>query len=349
MQDKDYLLRSIELALASGKSVRPNPHVGAVIVYQNRIIGEGFHEHFGGPHAEVNAVNSVKEQDRKFLSKSTIYVTLEPCCHTGNTPPCTDLIIEHKIPRVCIAEVDPTEKVKNKGIKRLKDNGVEVEIIDISTNHLTAVFKANILKKRPYIQLKFAKSKDNYIGQKDNQIWLSNETSRIYTHKLRSYTDAILIGTNTAIIDNPSLTLRDYPGSAPQRVILDRTGKIPESHILLSDELPCVIFTEEHRSLPDLKQQIKIDFSSPDFLDNLLKELFNLNIYHLMVEGGATLFKSFVKLNLWDEAHVITTKKMLYSGVKAININGRIRDKYNLDGDELYVIENEKSTDSNLA
>lgn len=348
MQDKDYLLRCLDLAMTSGKSVRPNPHVGAVIVYNNRIIGEGCHEHFGGPHAEVNAVKSVKEQDRKFLSQSTIYVSLEPCCHTGNTPPCTDLIIEQKIPRVCIAAVDPTDKVNGKGIKRLQENGVEVKFIDIPTNHLTSVFKTNILKKRPYIQLKFAKSKDNFIGQKDKQIWLSNETSRIFTHKLRSYSDAILIGTNTAIIDNPSLTLRDYPGNAPQRVILDRTGKIPISHTLLSDAFPCIIFTENFRSLPEVKQQIKIDFSSPVFIDNLLKELFNLNIYHLMVEGGATLFKSFVKLNLWDEAHVINTKKMLYSGVKAININGRIRERYNLDGDELFVIENIKSTISDL-
>lgn len=341
MQDKDYLIRCLHLAKLSGKSVRPNPHVGAVIVYNDRIIGEGFHEKYGGPHAEVNAINSVLEKDKIFLIKSTIYVSLEPCCHTGNTPPCTDLIIKNKIPRVCIAEVDPSDKVNSKGIQILRQNGIEVNVIEIPTNELTAPFKVNQLLKRPYIQLKFAKSKDNYIGYKDKQIWLSNETSKVFTHKLRAYTDAVLIGTNTAIIDNPALTLRAYPGNAPARVVLDRTGRIPIENLLLSDSLPCIIFTENVRPLVrNNKRQIKINFSSPDFINTMLLELYRLNIFHVMIEGGATILKAFISANLWEEAVIIQTPKVLNTGIKAPNINGRIRSTIQSNEDQILIVEN---------
>jgi len=339
MQDKDYLRRCIEVAQLGGKNARPNPLVGALIVYNDRIIGEGFHERYGGPHAEVNAINSVKTEDKSLLEQSTIYVTLEPCCHYGNTPPCSDLIIKHKIPRVCIAEIDPTEKVNKKGIQKLQDHGIEVVIIEIPNNNCTTEFKVINLLKRPFVQLKFAKSKDNFMGQKDRQIWLSNNTSNIFTHKLRSYTDAILVGTNTALTDNPSLTLRNYPGNNPLRVLLDRTGRTPLTHTLLSDELPCIIFTEKEREIENKdKQQLLIDFSSDTFIETLLEQLYKLGIYHLMVEGGAAVLKSFVKSNYWDEAVVINTEKVLSEGIKAMNINGEVKNRYLLEGDEVLVI-----------
>ncbi len=342
MQDKDYLIRCIELAKLGGKEVRPNPHVGSMIVYNGKIIGEGFHETYGGSHAEVNAINSVSESNEHFLSESTIYVSLEPCCHFGITPPCTDLIIKNKIPRVCIAEIDPTQKVNSKGINQLKKNGIEVVIIPIPEFDPIAEFRVNQLKQRPFVQLKFAKSKDHYIGQKDKQIWLSNETSNVYTHKLRSYTDAILIGTNTALIDNPSLTLRNFPGKPPMRIILDREGKIPDTHTLLADPSPCIIFTEHKRNIPNSnKQQIEIDFLNENFIDILLKKLHSMNVYHLMVEGGAAILKSFVRSNNWDEAVVIRTTKVLSNGLKAININGKIKSGFTLGNDEVLVIKNE--------
>jgi len=341
MQDKYYLDRCFDLAKLGGREVRPNPHVGAVIVYKNRIIGEGYHKVHGGPHAEVNAVNSVKEEDKQYLSQSTMYVTLEPCCHFGITPPCTDLIIKNSIPRVCIAEIDPTQKVNSKGIDQLKENGIEVSIISMPEFDMIAEFKTTQLKQRPYIQLKFAKSHDNFIGQKDKQVWLSNAESSIYTHKLRSYTDAILVGTNTAMIDNPSLTLRNYPGNPPLRVVLDRNGKIPLTNTLLSDSYPCIIITEKSRDeLLENKRQIILDFNKEDFIDNLLKVLLENGIYHMMVEGGATLFKSFIKSNNWDEAVVINTPKVINQGIKAPNVNGKIISKFQLETDKVIVIKN---------
>lgn len=339
MQDKDYLIRCIELAKLGGKLVRPNPQVGAVIVHENRIIGEGYHKAFGDSHAEVNAINSVAQEDRQYLPKSTIYVSLEPCCHFGNTPPCTDLIIKNKIPKVRIFEVDPTQKVNGKGIEQLRQNGIEVKIIPLSTSSPSEIFKINQLKKRPFVQLKFAKSRDNFIGQKGAQVWLSNDKSNIFTHKLRAYTDAILVGTNTAIIDNPTLNLRNYPGKSPKRVVLDREGKIPKSHTLLSDSDPCIIFTETPRKhLIKVKQQIVIDFSSESFIDDLLKKLFEMQIYHLMVEGGAALIKSFVKTQNWDEAVIINTSIELLTGIKAINLNGVLVKDYQLGEDKVHVI-----------
>lgn len=345
MQDKDYLRRCLDLAILGGKHVRPNPLVGAVIVYNNRIIGEGYHEKYGGPHAEVNAINSLKAEDEPLLSKSTIYVSLEPCCHYGNTPPCTDLIIKHRIPRVCIAEVDPTEKVKSKGIQKLRDHGIHVDVIEIHGNYSTAEFRAINLSSRPFVQLKFAKSKDNFMGQKESQIWLSNDTSSIFTHKLRSYTDAILVGTNTALLDNPSLTLRNYPGNAPKRILLDRTGRIPLTHSLLSDAIPSIIITENKRDLANKnKQQIYIDFSSDNFIKHLLEKLYQLGIHHLMVEGGGAVLKSFVKANCWDEAVVINTQKILNDGIRAINITGKLKSKYLLGNNEVAVIANQNAS-----
>ena len=338
MQDKDYLNRAIELAKKGGKAVRPNPLVGAVVVFDNEIIGEGYHKKFGGPHAEVNAINNVSPENQKHLSQSTIYVSLEPCCHYGSTPPCTDLIIKKQIPRVVIAELDPTEKVRNKGIKRLKDHGIDVKVINIKSR-ITSEFKANHLQKRPFIQLKFAKSKDNFIGQHDKQVWLSNEMSSIYTHKLRAYTDAILVGTNTALTDNPSLTLRNYPGDAPLRVVLDRTGKIPLTHLLLSDENKTLIFTENTRDLNDSrKTQVELDFSHADFITHMLNKLLSLGIHHLMVEGGASLLKSFVKAGTWDEAVIINTEKVLNEGIKAPHINGELVSTFSVDTNQISIV-----------
>ncbi len=345
MQDKDYLHRCFELAKLAGRKARPNPRVGAVIVYKDRIIGEGYHKVYGGPHAEVNAVKSVREEDRQYLTESTMYVSLEPCCHFGITPPCTDLIIRNKIPRVCIAEIDPTQKVNSKGVNIMKSHEITVDIIPIDDNDIISEFKVNQLKQRPFVQLKFAKSADNYMGQKDKQVWLSNDISSIYTHKLRAYTDAVLVGTNTTLIDNPALTLRNYPGRQPLRVVMDRANKIPESHKLLSDNLPTLIFTEQKRTLSSpttIKEQFEIDFSSENFIEILLNKLFTMDIFHVMVEGGASLLKSFLRSGFWDEAVVINTPKTLSTGIKAPNINGKIKDHFNLDEDKILVLEPSK-------
>jgi len=341
MQDKDYLLRSLQLAKKGGKSVRPNPQVGAVIVHDGRIIGEGYHKKYGEAHAEVNAINDVAPKNRKLLSESTIYVSLEPCCHFGNTPPCTDLIIRHHIPRVCISEIDPTQKVNNKGIRQLQENGISVEIIPLSENHTLAEFRVNELQSRPYVQLKLAKSKDNYIGKADQQIWLTNPITNSYTHKLRAYTDAILVGTNTALVDNPTLNVRNYIGASPLRVVLDRSGKIPKTHALLSDNLPTLIITEVER--PDLKSnktQLLMNFTSKSFIEYLLSQLYQSGIHHLLVEGGAQLHKSFLKTNTWDEAVIIETPHVLQDGIKAPNIHGKLLSTLQLGDDKVLTVKN---------
>ena len=343
MQDKFYFKRCFDLAQLGNRQVRPNPKVGAVIVYKNRIIGEGYHKIFGSHHAEVNAVNSVKEDDKHLIDKSTIYVSLEPCHHFGATPPCVDLIIKLNIPKIRIALVDPTEKVHLKSIKKLKDLGRDVSVSNESNNatSLISEFRAINILKRPFIQIKLAKSADNYIGQDVRQVHLTNTYTNVYTHKLRAYTDAILIGTNTALIDNPSLTLRNYPGRQPNRIILDRTEKLPKSLTLLADDLPTIVITEKKNyKLKKNKSSIVLDFDSEDFLDQLCDELLTQKIYHIMVEGGAHLIKSFIKKQLWDEAHVISTPAQLGNGVKAPNIHGCLQSSQKIANNTLHIIKN---------
>ncbi|MFT4535235.1 MAG: diaminohydroxyphosphoribosylaminopyrimidine deaminase [Saprospiraceae bacterium] len=341
MQDKLYFQRCFNLAELGNKLARPNPKVGSVIVYENRIIGEGFHKQKGGRHAEVNAVNSVKLEDMHLLEKSTIYVSLEPCHHYGATPPCVDLLIKSKFPKIKIALPDPTEKVFYKSIDKLIRNGQEVTLSAEASQakDLISEFEIVHLKKRPFIQIKMAKSADNFIGKEDGQVHLTNQYTNIFTHKLRAYTDAILIGTNTALIDNPSLTLRHFPGNQPTRVVLDREEKLPKELILLTDNLPTIVVSEkEDYLLPEKKSLIVLDFSAKDFLYNLSVELLKQNIFHLMIEGGAQLIKSFIKSDLWDEAIIIDTSQKIKNGTKAPHIHGRLHSKLKVDGDTVNII-----------
>jgi diaminohydroxyphosphoribosylaminopyrimidine deaminase/5-amino-6-(5-phosphoribosylamino)uracil reductase len=345
MQDKLYFQRCFDLAELGSRHARPNPRVGAVIVYKDKIIGEGYHKIRGSHHAEVNALNSVKEEYIGIINQSTIYISLEPCHHHGMTPPCVDLIIKWNIPRVRIALPDPTEKVYFKSIEKLKENGCDVTLSDISkeAKYLINEFEAVHLKKRPFLQIKMVKSTDNYIGQKDRQVHLSNPYTNVYTHKLRAYTDAILVGTNTAIIDNPRLNLRNYPGKSPIRIVLDRSGKLPHDHILLSDKDPTIVVTQNpDYPLLQNKSKVVLDFGHDEFLDHLCTALLNLNIYHVMIEGGAALIKSFIKKDLWDEAIIIKTNHILNQGIKAPNIKGSLKSQMNIAGDQVHIINNNK-------
>ena len=341
MQDKLYFQRCFDLAELGNRRARPNPKVGSVIVYENRVIGEGFHEIKGSHHAEVNAVNSVKNEDKHLLEKSTIYVSLEPCHHYGATPPCVDLLIKLNFPRIRIALPDPTEKVFFKSIEKLIQNGQDVGL-SVKTHQakdLISEFEAVHLKKRPFIQIKMAKSADNFIGKEEGQVHLTNQYTNVFTHKLRAYTDAILIGTNTALIDNPSLTLRHFPGKQPMRVVLDRQGKLPKELTLLTDDLPTIIVSEKKDYLLlEKKSLIVLDFAAEGFLKNLSVELLKQNIFHLMVEGGSQLIKSFLQANLWDEAVVISTPQKIERGTKAPHIDGRLISKLKVGGDMVRII-----------
>lgn len=343
MQDRIFYQRCFDLAELGNNKVRPNPKVGSVIVFENRIIGEGHHKLAGTHHAEVNAVNSVKDEDRHLIEKSTIYISLEPCHHYGATPPCVDLIVKQNIPKIRIALPDPTEKVYFKSIEKLRSLGREVIISEHSNQaeELISEFEAVNIKKRPFIQIKLAKSADNFMGQEHGQVHLTNQYTNVYTHKLRAYTDAILIGTNTALIDNPSLTLRNFPGHQPIRIVLDRAEKLPKGLTLLSDKNLTIIVTEKQEYLVSKnKSLIILDFNSDHFITDLCRELIKLKIYHLMVEGGAMLIKSFIKEQIWDEAIIINTAIKLHEGIKAPNIHGHLANSITIEDNTIHIVKN---------
>jgi diaminohydroxyphosphoribosylaminopyrimidine deaminase/5-amino-6-(5-phosphoribosylamino)uracil reductase len=340
-----YMKRCFALAKMAGSETKTNPKVGAVIVHQNRIIGEGYHKMFGGNHAEINALNSVAEKDKHLIPQSSLYISLEPCNHFGKTPPCTQQIIKHSIKKVIVSAEDPNPLMKGKSITFLRENGVQVMpgVLEKMGKQLIQPFVINNTKKRPYVILKFAQSKDGYLGKRDKQVWLTNKVSQMLVHKWRSEVDGIMVGTNTAILDNPKLTTRLYPGNSPKRILIDRQGRIPLSHFLLTDDKETLIFTEKDRSFIDKhKRAILIDFDEK-LLENLFKIVFENDVTHLIVEGGAKLLKSIIALNLWDEARVFKCSQMLENGIKAPILNGRLLEKKNLLSDELHIILNPNS------
>lgn len=322
-----YIKRCIELAKNGLGTTYPNPLVGSVIVYNNEIIGEGWHRKSGEPHAEVNAINSVK--DKSLLSKSTIYVSLEPCSHFGKTPPCCDLIIANKIPNVVIGTIDPFAKVAGTGIKKLIEAGknVTVGILEDECNELNKRFFTFHNKKRPYIILKWAESEDGFIAplskEKKEPVWITNEFSRQLVHKWRSEEQAILVGTNTVIEDNPSLTTRDWSGNHPIRIVLDQNNRISkESHI----------FDNQVKSITINKENI-------NFNNNIALEitdfLFNEGIQSVIIEGGRQTLQTFIDANIWDEARVFRGEIYFKSGTKAPTISEENSKKEKILNDEL--------------
>ena len=231
------MLRCFEIALLGIGHTSPNPMVGACLVYENRIIGEGYHEKHGGPHAEVNAINSVLEEDRHLIPQSTLYVSLEPCCVYGRTPPCTNLILANKIPKVVVSTLDLSPEVAGNGIKILREHGVDVTtgILEDMGKVIAASRHAIVTLDRPYIILKYAQSANGKIGHPDKQVWFTNSISKILVHKWRSESDGILVGANTVAIDNPALTTREYFGKSPIRVILDKKGNLPSESEVFND------------------------------------------------------------------------------------------------------------------
>ncbi len=289
--------RCLQLARCGEAGAPPNPMVGAVIVCDSRIIGEGYHRRCGGPHAEVNAINSVKERD--LLSRSTIYVSLEPCAHYGKTPPCADLIIETGIRRVVIGCTDPFTKVNGLGIKKLREAGCEVQVgvLEQECRELNRRFFTFHEKHRPWIILKWAQSNDGFIG-KDERVILSNALTQTLVHRLRARSGAILVGTNTALMDNPTLTTRLWPGPNPLRLTIDRNGILPPTLHLKDNSTPTVIYSHES-------------------IEEILADLYARGIQSLLVEGGAKLLQSFIDKGLWDEARIETAPLCLGQGTKA--------------------------------
>ena len=313
--------RCIELAKLGAGNVAPNPMVGAVLVYDDKIIGEGYHQQYGGPHAEVNAIGRATQSGLKgMLSKSTLYVSLEPCAHHGKTPPCTDLIIQHKIPKVVIGCRDPFIEVNGKGIEKLKSAGVEVVlgILEEECKELNKRFFTFHTLRRPYIILKWAETSDAFIANADySRVFITNEYTNRLVHQWRSEEAAILIGTNTALHDNPELTTRLVEGKNPVRLVVDTNLKLPPSLKIFNRETTAIIFNgiknEDDNNL--LYRRLNND---ENIIGQMLKILYDLKIQSVIVEGGAKLLQSFIDEGCWDEARIITNKELkIEHGIKS--------------------------------
>ncbi|WP_348798825.1 bifunctional diaminohydroxyphosphoribosylaminopyrimidine deaminase/5-amino-6-(5-phosphoribosylamino)uracil reductase RibD [Flavobacterium adhaerens] len=339
-----YINRCIVLAKNGLGTTYPNPLVGSVIVYKGKIIGEGWHQKAGEAHAEVNAINSVK--DKSLLKNATIYVSLEPCSHFGKTPPCSDLIIKHKIPRVVIGTIDPFAKVSGNGIKKLIEAGIHVTvgILENECNELNKRFFTFHQKKRPYIILKWAQSQDGFIApltkNEKKPVWISNSYSRQLTHKWRTQEQAILVGTQTVIDDNPKLNTRDWFGKNPIRIILDAKNRIPKESAVFDNATHTIVFTNSEKLA--LKENIvfeKINFKE-NISEQILTSLYKHNIQSVIIEGGLQTLQTFIDANLWDEARIFTGKATLSEGIKAPTLPRINPEKHFIQNDELIIHRN---------
>lgn len=313
--------RCLDLASKGLGAVAPNPMVGAVIVYNGKIIGEGFHEKFGSAHAEVNAIRSVI--DKSMLKKSTLYVNLEPCAHLGKTPPCTDLIISSEIPKVVIGCKDPSQKVNGKGIQQLKKAGIKVTdgVLGTECQELNKRFFTWHLQQRPYVILKWAQSSDGFIGMQGKKTSISGKTSEILLHKWRSEEQSIMVGTNTAETDNPRLDSRHWNNKNPLRLVIDKELRLSSSLHLFDQRTPTCVFTFRKKKSSKNLQYIQIDKEQEkQMIQQILYCLYLKEIHSVIVEGGSTLLNSFLYFDLWDEARIFTGNKRLIQGIPAPEI-----------------------------
>ncbi len=324
-----YIKRCLELAKNGLTMARPNPSVGCVIVHKDSIIGEGFTSTYGGPHAEVNAIAAVKESS--MLKKATLYVSLEPCNHFGKTPPCTQLIIESGIKKVVIGCVDPNKKVSGKGIQKLKENGCTVTVGVLERECLDSHrrFFTYQTKKRPFIILKWAESKDGFIdverkvnsGEIAQPNWITNTYSRQLVHKWRSEEAAILVGTNTAINDNPSLTVRDWKGPNPVRIVMDRALRVPKSHAIYNKESKTIVLTSFPATAAGLTNFEQLNFSE-NVAEQIVELLYRHQLISVIIEGGAQTLQTFIDAGLWDEARIFKGAVIFSEGIPAPKIVG---------------------------
>ena len=310
--DEKYMSRCIQLAKLGAGDVAPNPMVGAVLVYENKIIGEGYHKKFGEAHAEVNCINHVDQKNKSLIEKSTMYVSLEPCAHHGKTPPCADLIIKNKIKKVIIGCQDIYKEVAGKGIEKLRNADTEVVtgVLENECKELNKRFFTFHQKQRPYIILKWAQSMNGKIGSdNDERIFISNDYSNRLVHNWRSEEAAILVGTNTVLKDNSLLTTRLWKGNNPVRIVIDKELKLPASLKIFNADAKTIIF---NLSKDFTKENIRfLKVQNENFLEEILHSLYENNIQSVLVEGGAKTLQSFIDTGLWDEARIITNEKMI--------------------------------------
>lgn len=340
-----YIKRCIQIAKNGLGIAAPNPMVGSVIVHNERVIGEGFTSAYGGNHAEVNAINSVT--DKSLLKEATLYVTLEPCSHFGKTPPCSDLIIKHQIPHVVIGCKDENPLVAGKGIKKLEASGCKVTLGLLETeckNHHKRFFTFHN-KKRPYIILKWAETRDGFIApaSKNEQkpVWITNAYSRQLVHKWRAEEQAILVGTNTVLEDNPSLTVRDWTGKNPIRIVLDKSLKLPETANIHNKEAETIAITSKDANTKNPNTDWDLEFIDWSLNNSIAKQicdvLFQNNINSVIIEGGAQTLQSFIDEDLWDEARVFTGASTFEKGVAPPRFSGELISKEHIINDTLKI------------
>ena len=318
MKTHEYFIdKCISLARKGALDVSPNPMVGCVIVNNGEIIGEGYHKEYGKNHAEVNAIHSVK--DKSELKNSILYVNLEPCCHHGKTPPCTDLIVKYNIPKVVIGCIDTFSKVSGQGMKKLKDNSVEViyGVLEKECTELNKRFFCYHTKKRPYIILKWAKSKDNFIApiNQEKPFWMTSEKSKKLVHSWRAEEDAILVGRKTVVADNPSLTVRMSKGKNPIRIIIDKELSLDKKSNVFDDQAETIVFNNIKSAIINKTTYLKADFNNLN--QDILNQLYNRSILSLIIEGGTITINSFIEKNLYDEIRVFTSDELLEKGINS--------------------------------
>lgn len=344
VQHEKYMQRCNELAELGIGAVSPNPMVGAVVVFDDKIIGEGYHHKYGAAHAEVNAINQVISNfsnSSDLLKQSTIYVSLEPCAHYGKTPPCADLIIMHQIPKVVIGCRDPFNQVDGKGIEKLKNAGINVTVgvLEKECQWLNRRFFTRVQKHRPYVILKWAQTADGFFAPDDNsQHWITGVESRKLVHQWRSEEDAVLIGKNTAAIDNPQLNVRYAQGRAPKRIVIDRKLELNQNLNIFDQSAETLIFNEVKTDIDGKNKYIALEDFDRYVPQYILFQLYLQDIQSVIIEGGARTLNSFIEADLWDEARIFTGEKELKRGVKAPEVRGKITGEYSSGKDKLFVV-----------
>jgi diaminohydroxyphosphoribosylaminopyrimidine deaminase / 5-amino-6-(5-phosphoribosylamino)uracil reductase len=329
-QDALFMRRAFDLARRGQGAVSPNPMVGCVITLDNQIIGEGWHQKYGQAHAEVNAVNSI--EDKKLLSQATAYVSLEPCSHFGKTPPCADLLIRHSLKKVVISNFDPNPLVAGKGIAKLREAGIEVieNVLEAEGRELNKRFFTFIEQKRPYIILKWAETADGFIARSDGSSkWISNDLSRKLVHRWRAEEDAVLVGTQTALIDDPQLNVRNWSGRDPIRIVIDRDLRLPASLKLFDGSQKTLIYNLIKNE--EQKNNNFVRLEGIDFLSEMFDDMYQRKIQSLIIEGGSQLLNVCIRNNYFDEIRVFRAENIFNEGIEAPKLKGQLISKEYLD------------------
>lgn len=338
LSHETYMRRALDLAHNGCGNVSPNPLVGCIIVHDGKIVGEGWHKQYGGPHAEVNAINDVA--NKSILSECTLYVSLEPCSHTGKTPPCADLIISHRLRRVVIANRDPNPLVAGNGIRKLRDAGIDVRenILHEEGYQLNKRFFTYMQKKRPHIILKWAETADGFIARKNHDSkWISDEYSRQLVHKWRTEEDAVMVASGTAWYDNPMLNIRNWSGRDPLRIVIDRYLKLGSNQHLFDGSQRTICYNLSKDEQRDNVVYVKLDENN--MLESIIRHLYAQKVQSVIVEGGAQLLSSFIRAGLWDEARIFISPKAFKTGIPAPEITGELIIQEKLANDWLKIME----------